>query len=150
MQPLQIVSVIVLIKHRNKCLLVQRSDDNDIFPSIWQNFGGKVELGETVETVIRREVKEEAGLDITTNPVFLQSYSWKKDENSPIRLGLVFLVYLKRNQYNLKIKLDKELSNYGWFTFDMAKKMNAEDKLIGKNSPTGTLGQLSCAKDYRL
>jgi len=75
MQPLQIVSVIVLIKHRNKCLLVQRSDDNDIFPSIWQNFGGKVELGETVETVIRREVKEEAGLDITTNPVFLQSYS---------------------------------------------------------------------------
>ena len=142
MQPLQIVSVVVVIKCEDKFLLVQRNGNDDIFPGNWQNLGGKIELGETVESAIKREVKEEIGLEIKTHPIFLQSYSWKKDEESPIRLGLIFLVKLKGSPDEYKIKLDEELSDFGWFTLDEAKKMNEEDRLIGKDSPTGTFGQL--------
>ncbi len=143
MQPLQIVSVIIVIKRKNKFLLVQRSESDDIFPGKWQNLGGKIELGETVESAIKREVKEEVGLEITEHPIFLQSYSWKKDSNSPVRLGLIFLIKLEGNPRNHKIKLDSELSNFGWFGLNEAREKNEKDELIGKTSPTGTLGQLS-------
>lgn len=32
----------------------------------WNGFGGKVEEGETIEAAARREVKEEAGIDVST------------------------------------------------------------------------------------
>jgi 8-oxo-dGTP diphosphatase len=146
MQPLQVASVIVVIKCKNKFLLVQRSENDDIFPGKWQNLGGKIELGETVESAIKREVKEEVGLEINTHPLFLQSYSWKKDEESAVRLGLIFLVRLEGKSGEYEIKLDNELSNFGWFDLKQAREMNEKDKLIGKDSPTGTLGQLSQVK----
>lgn len=143
MQPLQIVSVIVAIKSNDQFLIIQRSERDDIFPGKWQNLGGKIELGETVELAIKREVKEEIGLDIKAHPIFLQSYSWKKDEESLVRLGLIFLIELERKPSEYKIKLDDELSNFGWFTLEQVKVMNEKYKLIGKDSPTGTFGQLS-------
>lgn len=143
MQPLQIVSIIVVIKCQDRFLLVQRNENDDIFPGKWQNLGGKIELGETVESAIKREVKEEIGLEIGQHPIFLQSYSWKKDGESPVRLGLIFLINLEGKSDDYKIKLDNELSNFGWFNLNETKKMNEEDKLIGKDSPTGTYGQIS-------
>lgn len=142
-QPLQIVSVIVTLECESKFLLVQRNKNDDIFPSKWQNLGGKIELGETVEHAIRREVKEEIGLEIDKHPIFLQSYSWKKDNNSPVRLGLIFLVNLKGNIKGYQINLNNELENFGWFMFKEINKMNEKDMLIGKDSPAGTFGQLS-------
>ena len=143
---MQITSVIVILKCLDKFLLVQRSEDDDIFPGKWQNMGGKIELGETVESAIKREVNEEIGLDIKTHPIFLQSYSWKKDDDSPVRLGLIFLISLDGKPDDHKIKLDKELSNYVWVKLKEAEEMNKKDKLIGKDSPTGTFGQLSQVK----
>lgn len=140
---LQIVSVIMALQCEGKFLLVQRSNDDDIFPGKWQNLGGKIEAGETVENAIRREVKEEIGLEIDEQPTFLQSYSWKKDNNSPVRLGLIFLVNLRGKIKDYQINLDNELENFGWFTFKEINKMNEKDMLIGKDSPTGTFGQLS-------
>lgn len=146
MTPLQAVSVIIVIRCSKKFLLVQRNQNDDIFPGKWQNLGGKIELGETVEKAVKREVKEEIGLEIDKHPVFLQSYSWKKDNDSPVRLGLIFLIELSGTPKDYKIKLDPELSNFAWLTLLKAKKLNREEKLIGKNSPTGTFGQLSQIK----
>jgi len=142
-QPLHIVSVIVALFCADKFLLVQRSKTDDIFPGKWQNLGGKIEVGETVEDGIKREVKEEIGLKIDKTPFFLQSYSWKKDNNSKVRLGLIFLVSLEGRIKDYHIKLDAELQDFGWFTLEEIYKMNRKDMLIGKRSPTGTLGQLS-------
>ena len=108
--------------------------------------GGKIELGETVEKAIKREVREEIALDVKSHPIFLQSYSWKKDSDSPVRLGLIFLVNLEGKPDDYKIKLDEELSDYAWIDLKKAEEMNKEDKLIGKNSSTGTFGQLSQVK----
>lgn len=124
-------------------MLGQRSKNDDIFPGKRQNLGGKIELGETVESAIRREIKEEIGLDISVHPVFLQSYSWKKDEKSLVRLGLIFLISLDVKPEDHKIKLDTELSDFKWVELNETKKVNEEDKLIGNDSPTGTFGQLS-------
>lgn len=148
MQQLQIVSVIVVIRCKDKFLLVQRSGNDDIFPDKWQNLGGKIELGETIESAIKREVKEEIGLKVTQHPVFLQSYSWNKDKDSPVRLGLIFVIHLKGKPDDYQIKLDNELSNFGWFNLKEARKKNEKDELIGKDSPTGTFGQLMRASSH--
>lgn len=124
MQPLQITSVIVVLKCQDNFLLVQRSENDDIFPGKWQNMGGKIELGETVEKAIKREVKEEIGLEVKSHPVFLQSYSWKKDDDSPVRLGLIFLINLEGKPDRYKIQLDEELSNYAWVDIKEASEMN--------------------------
>ena len=142
-QPLQIVSVIISLRCEGKFLLVQRDNNDDIFPGKWQNLGGKIELGETVEKAIQREVQEEIGIVVTKHPIFLQSYSWKKDNDSPVRLGLIFLIELQGKPEKYQIKLESELENYGWFTLKKIERMNSQDKLIGKDSPTGTFGQLS-------
>jgi len=146
MQPLQIVSVIIVIKCSGKFLLVQRSENDDIFPGKWQNLGGKIELSETVEKAIKREVQEEIGVVVTKHPIFLQSYSWKKDSESPVRLGLIFLIELDGKSEKYRINLESELANYSWFTLKKIERMNSQDKLIGKDSPTGTFGQLSQVK----
>jgi 8-oxo-dGTP pyrophosphatase MutT (NUDIX family) len=145
--PLQIVSVIVLIKCGSKFLLVRRSDGDDIFPGFWQNMGGKIEVGERVEEAIVREVAEEVGIDVKNiYPNFVHSYSWKKDESSPTRLGLIYLIELQGNIDKHKVNLCSELSDYGWFSIEEVEKL----KTIGPDSPTGTLGQLKKAKVLKL
>ena len=144
MAPLQIVSVIIIIKCSGKYLLVQRSKDDDIFPGKWQNMGGKVELGERLEESIKREILEEIGLKIDSHPQFIMSYSWKKDEDSPVRLGIIFQVDLEGTVDKYKINLDNELENYGWYLLSEAEKLDT----IGIDSPTGTLGQLRFANEH--
>lgn len=147
-QPLQIISVITILKCGGKFLLVKRSEQDEIFPGMWQNLGGKVELGETIENAVKREINEETGLKTKNHPQFIQSYSWKKDTNSPVRLGLIFMISLKGKTENYKIILNSELADFGWFAFEEIKKMNQSNSLIGKNSSTGTFGQLSQAKKF--
>jgi 8-oxo-dGTP pyrophosphatase MutT (NUDIX family) len=141
--PLQIVSVIIVIRDvKGRYLLVQRSDKDDIFPGKWQNVGGKVELGETVEKAIKREVFEETSIKLPNDskPIFLMSYNWKKDDTSPYRLGLIFMVVTKES-ISVSISEEDDLQDYGWFAY---KEILALDT-IGKDSPTGTLGQIKVA-----
>lgn len=141
MQPLQIVSTIVIVKSGERFLLVQRADDDDIFPGKWQNPGGKVELGERLEEASRRELQEETGIDIDGPLQFVMSYSWQKDKQAPVRLGIILLHQLQQDPAKVSVTLCDELQNYGWFTFEEAKKLD----LISQDSPTGTLGQLQQA-----
>lgn len=141
-QPLQIISVIVVLRCEEKFLLVQRAKEDEIFPGKWQNVGGKVELGEKIENAIGRELKEEVGMQVGERPIFLMSYSWKKDQGGPVRLGTIFLMDLGGSIKNHKINISEELADFGWFNIKEIESMNNDDELIGKDSPTGTLKQI--------
>ena len=63
--PGMILATLCYIKHNGKTLMVHRNKKpNDIHEGKWNGLGGKFEAGESPEMCIRREVKEEAGLDI--------------------------------------------------------------------------------------
>lgn len=60
-------AVTLLESSDGKLLLTRRASHLNIFPGVWVPPGGHVELGETLETAALRELKEEAGLDITVD-----------------------------------------------------------------------------------
>jgi 8-oxo-dGTP diphosphatase len=49
---------------RGRCLLLRRSQANRRFARLWEWPGGKCEPGEPFDTALRREVREETGLEI--------------------------------------------------------------------------------------
>jgi 8-oxo-dGTP pyrophosphatase MutT (NUDIX family) len=47
-----------------RCLVIRRSGQSKHWPGMWELAGGKAEAGETFEEAMRREVREETGLEI--------------------------------------------------------------------------------------
>lgn len=61
-----------ILFHENK-LLISRRHKGDILAGKWEFPGGKVELGETSEDCLIREMKEEFNIQISVNKFFTSS-----------------------------------------------------------------------------
>ena len=48
-------------------LLVRRSPQRRRYPDVWDLFGGHVEAGESLEEALRREAREELGVEIESS-----------------------------------------------------------------------------------
>jgi 8-oxo-dGTP pyrophosphatase MutT (NUDIX family) len=139
----QIVTTVIIIYSKGKFLLVQRALDDDIFPGKWQNAGGKMERGETLEQTAKRELAEETGIIIDRDLQFVMSYAWQKGTDEPWRLGVIMLIDIDTPHDKVAIQLDSELAKYGWFTSEEIANLDT----IGPDSPTGTFGQISRAEE---
>jgi 8-oxo-dGTP diphosphatase len=64
--PLLTVVAAVLVDRESKVLLAQRPQGKKM-AGLWEFPGGKLEMGETPETAIVRELKEELGIDTSEN-----------------------------------------------------------------------------------
>ena len=58
--PIMVTAVICIIYDKQKGFLLEKRADN----GMWCLPGGAIELGETLDQALKREVKEETGLDI--------------------------------------------------------------------------------------
>lgn len=62
--PILLVSAVAMVDHDSRILLQQRPKGKHL-EGMWEFPGGKVDDGESPETALVRELKEELGIDIT-------------------------------------------------------------------------------------
>jgi len=58
------LATVSFVTHEGRVLLLRHPEDGDRFRGRWNGIGGHVEAGEDVCAAARRELREEAGLDV--------------------------------------------------------------------------------------
>ncbi len=117
----KVVLAAVIVKG-NKVLILQRSKNEDVFPNMWELPSGKKEPLEECKNSLRREVKEETGLEIKIiMPFFVFNYQIEKSDEIRDSTQINFLAKIKGNQ---KIKLSPEHQNFAWVSKKELHKYN--------------------------
>lgn len=113
--------VAAIIKKENKIMIAQRIKGE--FAGQWEFPGGKIELGETPQEALKREIMEEMELDIQTNK-FLMTTEY---DYSTFHLSMdCYICSLLSNEINLHdhtavkwINLDDDIKNINWVPADV-------------------------------
>ena len=85
-----ILGAAAVVLHEGKVLLIRRGQPPDA--GAWSIPGGGVELGESLEDALKRELREETGLEIAVGS-FLEAYERVESDAEGIRFHFVILDY---------------------------------------------------------
>ncbi|MBI5734039.1 MAG: NUDIX hydrolase [Candidatus Kerfeldbacteria bacterium] len=109
---LHIVAVTAVIRNREgRYLLLKRHPREITFPNQWCFPGGKVDGNDSVEYTLRKEVKEEAGLNLLPGKILLRDTVFTRPDG---QTALVF-TYLCQADDNSVVKLDtNDFTDYKW------------------------------------
>tara|TARA_Y100000031_G_C8109229_1_gene332640 strand:- start:73 stop:570 length:498 start_codon:yes stop_codon:yes gene_type:complete len=112
-QKKHIVAVTALIKNfkGDKFLMVKRHQNEIAFAGKWAFPGGKVERKESILESLKREVLEEAGLDIYDEKVFLKDYTFVRPDDQNV-VGMTFLV----KAMNEAVKISEDFEDFVWIS----------------------------------
>jgi len=113
---------IVFHPTENKFLILKRSPDSFSRPNDWDFPGGNVLFGEYHEESLRREIKEEAGLEV----VNLKPLQVKTDMRGEIYC--IFINYTAQAT-STEVALSHEHTDYKWISKDEFLKMETADFL---------------------
>jgi dATP pyrophosphohydrolase len=101
-------------------LLLKRSDNVKVYPSIWQVITGTVESGETAIQTVIREVKEETGLNpmkMWIVPYISMFFDYKNNE-----VNAVPVFGILTNCEDI-VRLSEEHQSFKWVSFDECLKI---------------------------
>ena len=77
----RLIALLGLINEKNEVLISLRKNRAD-YNGYWEYPGGKVEIGETIDQALVREIKEELDLDISRNCVAPLTFTVADDDIS--------------------------------------------------------------------
>ena len=130
-----IVAITAFIKNikGDKFLIIKRHRNEIAYPGKWSFPGGKVERGQTIIETLRREVKEEVGLEIEDYKEYLRDYTFVRPDGHNV-VGFSFLVRAKSEN----VCLSKDFEDFKWIrpeelsNFDHIKGIENAVKLVFK------------------
>ena len=128
--------VVGLVWNREgRLLLCKMAPDRGVFPDEWGFPGGGMEPGERMDEALRRELREEIGIEVEDiRPAFFKDGTYEKSfpDGSRKPVYMIFLLLHCRAQQE-QLTLNDEFVEYGWF---------AENELEGLAMNTETLDTL--------
>ncbi len=141
------VVITAIVVHDNKFLIIKRSANKKRFPNMWTVPGGRLEVDDyshmkkqtefywynVLEQALRREVREEVGLEID-NIHYVTSLATIHADGSPS-----IVISCDADYVGGDVKLQaEESSEFAWVTLDDAKSFNLidgiYDELVMANS----------------
>lgn len=113
---MNVVNAVIKNKDGSRFLVIKRKEG--IHAGKWAFPGGMVEKGETAEEALKREVKEEVGLDIAKIIRKISEYEYNRNEDSINKKeksrGQCFLASAK----NSNVKIGKDIRDFKWATIE--------------------------------
>jgi len=108
------VAALVWTPIGQRYLLLRRAWDKDFSPGVWECVTGRVHQGEGFEDALRREVREELGVEVQVDFIIGTTHFYRGDERPENELlGVVYACSLEDPE---AIRLSAEHAEYRWVT----------------------------------
>ncbi len=110
-----------VLKHKNKLLVVQRSEELNFYPGYWNGISGFLDDQRSLREKVADELREELGMPKSKIKRIQLGEIFDQEEPKYKKIWIVHpvLVGVKTD----KVKLDLEARNYKWVTFQEAKRL---------------------------
>lgn len=121
--PRHIVVPLAIITHKRKMLILQRRDSRKDFNNKWEFPGGGVENGESVETALLRECREETGFSVKIEerlPGIYTTFQGEGKGNYQVFL-IPFLCTVRSGTFKTS---DIETAGHRWVRFSESLKVD--------------------------
>lgn len=121
------VAVEAVIVLDGKLLVTQRSPQREHAPGEWEFLSGRMNQGESFEDAVRREVREEVGLEVEVGRP-INTFHFYRGPDKVEHLGVSFLcTYISGD-----VVLDTtEQIAYKWATVEEAEKLIKDKGILG-------------------
>lgn len=110
----------LILNTKNEVLLVKSHKWKDMYTMP----GGHIELGEKIEDTLKREMKEETGLDVY-DPKFICYQEYIQGEHFWKKKHFIFLDFACRSRSE-KVTLNNEAQEYVWMKPEIALGLQVE------------------------
>jgi 8-oxo-dGTP diphosphatase len=132
-----ITGVGIVVWHGDRVLLVQRAKPPR--RGQWSLPGGAQQLGETLIDAARREVKEEAGLEVELGEVIVTLDLIERDADGRVRYHYVLIDFVAEAS-GAELRPGDDAAEARWFTLEEAERLGLWSE---------TLRVIGLAKDKR-
>ena len=139
-----------IMNEKGEILLQKRSSSKDRNPNRWGKTGGHVDSGESTDNAIKREVKEEIGIEIPNNQIVLTDIYKSKDMNDKyFGYNYLFIVDYKIEDYILQKEEVDEVKYITIEEMENIKKNNDKDYTFSDWSDESFFEEMNKLKNRR-
>ncbi|WP_298501181.1 NUDIX domain-containing protein [uncultured Methanobrevibacter sp.] len=111
-----------ICRHNGKILLLKIRSKSSHDAGLWEIPGGKVKKGEFFDAALKREYKEETGLDVEVESLYnviQRNYTACKTNEEIRSIQLIMNVSCTTDE----VTISEEHDDYGWFTKEEVLEM---------------------------
>lgn len=125
------IHLLIVNKDKTKVIFQKRASNKDLYPNMWDiSVGGHISSGEEDTEAVKRELKEELGID-SNDIKFIKKFKEELNHKGIDNKEVVSLFILTLDNENIKLKLQKEeVADAKWLTKDEFEKLIKEKKAI--------------------
>ena len=117
-----------IMNEKGEILLQKRAATKERNPNKWAKTGGHVDAGESVEEAIKREVKEEIGIDVDKNQLkVIDIHKSKNPNNKYFAYNFIFIINTKLEEFRLQEEEVAEVKYFSIGELEQIKKENNEN-----------------------